>query len=142
MFLTKRIFYCLKPQKQCLDCSSFFLLTFVTLQVHVHLKRHLMKDLPTTDEDVAQWCKDAFVAKVHHSHLNNVHLRSFPYFPPIKLKSILHSAYESNQDTLLDKHELENSFGEQRTEIGRPVKSLLVYLLHLPYPLPKPTFSF
>ncbi|XP_057770313.1 1-acyl-sn-glycerol-3-phosphate acyltransferase 2-like [Salvia miltiorrhiza] len=31
--------------------------------VHVHLKRHLMKDLPETDEAVAQWCKDAFVAK-------------------------------------------------------------------------------
>ncbi|KAH6794623.1 lysophosphatidyl acyltransferase 2 [Perilla frutescens var. hirtella] len=31
--------------------------------VHVHLKRHLMKDLPETDEAVAQWCRDAFVAK-------------------------------------------------------------------------------
>ncbi|KAL9155207.1 hypothetical protein ABFS82_10G166700 [Erythranthe guttata] len=31
--------------------------------VHVHLKRHLMKDLPDTDSAVAQWCKDAFVAK-------------------------------------------------------------------------------
>ncbi|KAL7097954.1 hypothetical protein ACP275_10G175400 [Erythranthe tilingii] len=31
--------------------------------VHVHLKRHLMKDLPETDNAVAQWCKDAFVAK-------------------------------------------------------------------------------
>lgn len=31
--------------------------------VHVHLKRHLMKDLPETDDDVAQWCKDIFVAK-------------------------------------------------------------------------------
>ncbi|KAG8367914.1 hypothetical protein BUALT_Bualt16G0122300 [Buddleja alternifolia] len=31
--------------------------------VHVHLKRHLMKDLPETDDAVAQWCKDAFVAK-------------------------------------------------------------------------------
>ncbi|KAL0383577.1 UNVERIFIED_CONTAM: 1-acyl-sn-glycerol-3-phosphate acyltransferase 2 [Sesamum calycinum] len=32
-------------------------------KVHVHLKRHLMKDLPETDEAVAQWCRDAFVAK-------------------------------------------------------------------------------
>ncbi|KAK6124644.1 hypothetical protein DH2020_041616 [Rehmannia glutinosa] len=32
-------------------------------KVHVHLKRHLMKDLPETDDAVAQWCKDAFVAK-------------------------------------------------------------------------------
>nr|XP_043635532.1 1-acyl-sn-glycerol-3-phosphate acyltransferase 2-like [Erigeron canadensis] len=31
--------------------------------VHVNLKRHLMKDLPETDEAVAQWCKDLFVAK-------------------------------------------------------------------------------
>ncbi|KAM7263206.1 hypothetical protein ACFE04_000889 [Oxalis oulophora] len=31
--------------------------------VHVHLKRHLMKDLPETEEAVAQWCKDIFVAK-------------------------------------------------------------------------------
>uniref|UniRef100_A0A5B7AHZ5 1-acylglycerol-3-phosphate O-acyltransferase n=1 Tax=Davidia involucrata TaxID=16924 RepID=A0A5B7AHZ5_DAVIN len=31
--------------------------------VHVHLKRHLMKDLPETDDAVAQWCKDVFVAK-------------------------------------------------------------------------------
>nr|ACV73676.1 lysophosphatidic acid acyltransferase 2 [Tropaeolum majus] len=31
--------------------------------VHVHLKRHLMKELPETDNDVAQWCKDIFVAK-------------------------------------------------------------------------------
>ncbi|CAI9782299.1 unnamed protein product [Fraxinus pennsylvanica] len=32
-------------------------------QVHVHLKRHLMNDLPQTDDVVAQWCRDAFVAK-------------------------------------------------------------------------------
>jgi len=32
--------------------------------VHVHIKRHLMKELPETDDSVAQWCKDIFVAKV------------------------------------------------------------------------------
>ncbi|GFP89673.1 1-acyl-sn-glycerol-3-phosphate acyltransferase 2 [Phtheirospermum japonicum] len=32
--------------------------------VHVHLKRHLMKDLPESNDAVAQWCKDVFVAKV------------------------------------------------------------------------------
>ncbi|KAG6414112.1 hypothetical protein SASPL_126830 [Salvia splendens] len=63
--------------------------------VHVHLKRHLMRDLPTTNEDVSQWCKDAFVAK----------------------------------DALLDKHITENSFGEHRQDIGRPVKSLLCFSL-------------
>ncbi|CAN0909978.1 1-acyl-sn-glycerol-3-phosphate acyltransferase 2 [Linum grandiflorum] len=31
--------------------------------VHVHLKRHSVKDLPDTDEAVAQWCRDLFVAK-------------------------------------------------------------------------------
>ncbi|KAF5737705.1 hypothetical protein HS088_TW13G00594 [Tripterygium wilfordii] len=31
--------------------------------VHVHLKRHMMKDLPETDEAVTQWCRDMFVAK-------------------------------------------------------------------------------
>nr|AGO14579.1 A-class lysophosphatidate acyltransferase 2 isoform 1 [Echium pitardii] len=31
--------------------------------VHVHLKRHLMKDLPENDDAVAQWCKDTFVEK-------------------------------------------------------------------------------
>ncbi|KAJ9565482.1 hypothetical protein OSB04_001448 [Centaurea solstitialis] len=31
--------------------------------VHVKVKRYLMKDLPKTDEAVAQWCKDIFVAK-------------------------------------------------------------------------------
>ncbi|KZV50268.1 hypothetical protein F511_23254 [Dorcoceras hygrometricum] len=31
--------------------------------VHVHLQRELMKDLPDTDDAVAQWCRDIFVAK-------------------------------------------------------------------------------
>ncbi|CAN1173091.1 1-acyl-sn-glycerol-3-phosphate acyltransferase 2 [Linum perenne] len=31
--------------------------------VHVHLRRHSVKDLPDTDEAIAQWCKDLFVAK-------------------------------------------------------------------------------
>ncbi|XP_031251726.1 1-acyl-sn-glycerol-3-phosphate acyltransferase 2 [Pistacia vera] len=31
--------------------------------VHVHLKRHAMKELPDSDDAVAQWCKDVFVAK-------------------------------------------------------------------------------
>ncbi|KAL3819828.1 hypothetical protein ACJIZ3_005733 [Penstemon smallii] len=60
--------------------------------VHVHLKRHLMKDLPETDDGIAQWCKDAFVVK----------------------------------DKLLDKHKVEDSFGDQLQDTGRPLKSLLV----------------
>lgn len=31
--------------------------------VHVHLKRHEMKDMPENDEAIAQWCRDVFVAK-------------------------------------------------------------------------------
>ncbi|XP_010265751.1 PREDICTED: 1-acyl-sn-glycerol-3-phosphate acyltransferase 2-like [Nelumbo nucifera] len=31
--------------------------------VHVHIKRHLMKELPDTDDGVAQWCRSAFVVK-------------------------------------------------------------------------------
>ena len=37
---------------------------FALLQVHVHIKRHLMKDLPEKNEAVAQWCKDVFLVKV------------------------------------------------------------------------------
>ncbi|CAN4123350.1 unnamed protein product [Withania somnifera] len=31
--------------------------------VHVHLKRHEMKDLSENDDAIAQWCRDIFVAK-------------------------------------------------------------------------------
>ncbi|XP_023525794.1 1-acyl-sn-glycerol-3-phosphate acyltransferase 2-like [Cucurbita pepo subsp. pepo] len=31
--------------------------------VHVHIKRHSMKELPETDDAIAQWCRDMFVAK-------------------------------------------------------------------------------
>ncbi|KAJ6832021.1 1-acyl-sn-glycerol-3-phosphate acyltransferase PLS1 [Iris pallida] len=31
--------------------------------IHVHMKRHAMKELPETEDEVAQWCKDIFVAK-------------------------------------------------------------------------------
>ncbi|KAH7665528.1 lysophosphatidic acid acyltransferase / lysophosphatidylinositol acyltransferase protein [Dioscorea alata] len=31
--------------------------------VHVHMKRHAMSELPETDDGVAQWCRDIFVAK-------------------------------------------------------------------------------
>ncbi|KAJ4971695.1 hypothetical protein NE237_004794 [Protea cynaroides] len=43
--------------------------------VHVHIKRHLMKELPETDEGIAQWCRDKFVAKVWKflSFLSNIY---------------------------------------------------------------------
>ncbi|KAK9128127.1 hypothetical protein Syun_016924 [Stephania yunnanensis] len=34
-----------------------------TSVVHVHIKRHSMKELPETDDGVAQWCRDVFIAK-------------------------------------------------------------------------------
>lgn len=36
----------------------------MTVQVHVHIKRHMMSELPESDDAIAQWCKDIFVAKV------------------------------------------------------------------------------
>ena len=39
-------------------------LSVALLQVHLHIKRHLMKDLPESEDDIAQWCKDIFVEKV------------------------------------------------------------------------------
>lgn len=47
-------------------------------QVHVHIKRHLMKELPDTDEAVAQWCRDIFVAKVH---VERTFLPFYCFFP-------------------------------------------------------------
>ncbi|GMH18721.1 hypothetical protein Nepgr_020562 [Nepenthes gracilis] len=32
-------------------------------EIHVHIKRYSMKDLPESDDEVAQWCRDIFVAK-------------------------------------------------------------------------------
>lgn len=40
------------------------------MQIDVKVTRHLMKDLPESDEAVAQWCKDIFVAKVHLLNFN------------------------------------------------------------------------
>lgn len=31
--------------------------------IHVHIKRHIMEELPETNNGIAQWCKDMFVAK-------------------------------------------------------------------------------
>lgn len=46
--------------------------------MHVHIKRHLMKELPETDEAVAQWCRDIFVAKVH---VERTFLPFYCFFP-------------------------------------------------------------
>ncbi|CAN6440507.1 unnamed protein product [Victoria cruziana] len=66
--------------------------------VHVHIKRHQMQELPPTDDQVAQWCRDRFIAK----------------------------------DALLDKHVASGTFGdEQLQDIGRPLKSMMVFLFWL-----------
>ncbi|KAG6517608.1 hypothetical protein ZIOFF_021004 [Zingiber officinale] len=35
--------------------------------VHVHIKRYAVTDLPETDDGLAQWCRDIFVAKAYFS---------------------------------------------------------------------------
>ncbi|KAK1402752.1 1-acylglycerol-3-phosphate O-acyltransferase [Heracleum sosnowskyi] len=40
--------------------------------VHVHIKRHLMDELPVTEGGISQWCKDMFVEK---DALLELHLR-------------------------------------------------------------------
>lgn len=63
--------------------------------LHVHIKRHLMDDLPETEEGIAQWCRDTFICK----------------------------------DDLLDKHKIDDTFGEQLYQpMSRPIKSLVVVL--------------
>ena len=32
----------------------------------MHIKRHSMKELPETEDAIAQWCRDMFVAKVQN----------------------------------------------------------------------------
>ncbi|KAK9104430.1 hypothetical protein Scep_021274 [Stephania cephalantha] len=66
--------------------------------VHVHIKRHLMKELPETDDGVAQWCRDVFIAKA------------------------------CTMDDLLDKHLADDTFHEQLQDTGRPKKSFLVVI--------------
>nr|ALM22869.1 microsomal lysophosphatidic acid acyltransferase 2a [Cuphea avigera var. pulcherrima] len=34
-----------------------------SVELHVHIKRHAMKDLPESEDAVAQWCRDKFVEK-------------------------------------------------------------------------------
>ncbi|KAE9466030.1 hypothetical protein C3L33_02061, partial [Rhododendron williamsianum] len=70
------------------DTESLF------IGVHVHVKRHLMKELPESDDDVAKWCRDIFVAK----------------------------------DNLLDKHNAEDTFGDQEQDASRRMKSIVVLI--------------
>ncbi|KAK9125964.1 hypothetical protein Scep_014810 [Stephania cephalantha] len=70
--------------------------------VHVHIKRHSMKELPETDDGVAQWCRDVFIAKACTMGL---------LF-----------------DDLLDKHLADGTFDEQLQDTGCPKKSFLVVI--------------
>lgn len=40
---------------------------FGGMQVHVHIKRYAVADLPETDDGLGQWCRDVFVAKAYFS---------------------------------------------------------------------------
>ncbi|XP_062117648.1 uncharacterized protein LOC133831392 [Humulus lupulus] len=46
--------------------------------VHVHIKRHVMKDLPESDDAVAQWCKDVFTILMQFLILFSQSERSTP----------------------------------------------------------------
>ncbi|KAK9153451.1 hypothetical protein Sjap_000931 [Stephania japonica] len=70
--------------------------------VHVHIKRHSMKELPETDDGIAQWCRDVFIAKA-------------------RTMGLLF-------DDLLDKHLADGTFSEQLQDTGRPKKSFLVVI--------------
>uniref|UniRef100_A0A0D6R7N0 1-acylglycerol-3-phosphate O-acyltransferase n=1 Tax=Araucaria cunninghamii TaxID=56994 RepID=A0A0D6R7N0_ARACU len=61
--------------------------------MHVHIKRHVMDELPKTEDEIAKWCRDTFVSK----------------------------------DDLLDKHKIDNTFGEELYQpLKRRVKPLVV----------------
>ncbi|XP_024967530.1 1-acyl-sn-glycerol-3-phosphate acyltransferase 2-like isoform X2 [Cynara cardunculus var. scolymus] len=44
-------------------CHGQVLLPLFTSWIHVKVTRHSMKDVPESDEAVAQWCKDKFIVK-------------------------------------------------------------------------------
>lgn len=69
------------------------ILIFDIFQLHVHVKRHLMNDLPETDDAIAQWCKDAFVAKVMHTFLLIINFQLSPTeYTLLKNKGLLKPA--------------------------------------------------
>ncbi|KAL2940910.1 1-acyl-sn-glycerol-3-phosphate acyltransferase 2 [Bienertia sinuspersici] len=49
--------------KDCPPPSMLTILTGKSSMVKVHIKRHLMHELPETSDDIAHWCKEMFVAK-------------------------------------------------------------------------------
>ncbi|CAN1745145.1 1-acyl-sn-glycerol-3-phosphate acyltransferase 2 [Linum perenne] len=57
--------------------------------VHVHLRRHSVKDLPDTDEAIAQWCKDLFVAKVRRGIMGMLDRFRCLEVPPVVLPPII-----------------------------------------------------
>lgn len=88
------------------------------------VKRHSMKDLPESDEAVAQWCKDIFVVKV--SFCLFIYMYIIYFFIKALIKSYI-SLYLHLQDDVLDKHRELNTFPDSElVDIGRPLKSLVV----------------
>ena len=94
-----------------------------------------MKDLPESEDEIAQWCRDQFVTKV-----NIMYFTDFSTWSKIQLREanrkkkrfiLTHSNRGSViQDALLDKHIAADTFpGQKEQNIGRPIKSLAVSLL-------------
>ncbi|KAL2943592.1 1-acyl-sn-glycerol-3-phosphate acyltransferase 2, partial [Bienertia sinuspersici] len=48
--------------KDCPPPSTLTIVTGKSSVVKVHIKRHLMHELPKTSDDIALWCKEMFVS--------------------------------------------------------------------------------
>jgi lysophosphatidic acid acyltransferase / lysophosphatidylinositol acyltransferase len=101
------------------------------------MKRRAMSELPQTDDEVAQWCRDLFVAKAWFYLNCFIGFQETRYQSNELLLSLL--SFLKWQDALLDKHIADGSFGNEVRPLGCPVKSLVVrkhfddaYLTFLP----------
>ncbi|MBA0848299.1 hypothetical protein Goshw_000217, partial [Gossypium schwendimanii] len=85
--------------------------------VYIHIKRRLMKQLPETDEAVAQRCKDIFVEKMITTMTEQFILDFYG-----------NAAKSIAADKLFDKHIAEDTFSDQQSQDmdRRPIDSLLV----------------
>ena len=90
-----------------------------------------MKDLPESEDEISQWCRDQFVAKVNIMYLLIFPLESREEAKRKKKLILTHSDLGSVvQDALLDKHIAADTFpGQKEQNIGRPIKSLAVSLI-------------
>ncbi|KAA3466731.1 1-acyl-sn-glycerol-3-phosphate acyltransferase 2-like [Gossypium australe] len=106
--------------------------------VYIHVKRRLMKQLPETDEAVAQWCKDIFVEKVS-TITTEQFILDFYGNAAKSIAAVRKNATRKGRsydatfsgicnDKLFDKHIAEDTFSDQPSQdMGRrPINSLLV----------------